>query len=86
VVVGRSLIKASLLLNWSKEGPAARPIVTMANRAQESPIEGVLIQRPKKGLKSLGNLARTFRATETVIIGPLVRLLGEKEAEVFFFF
>ncbi|KAK9096185.1 hypothetical protein Sjap_021682 [Stephania japonica] len=28
---------------------------------------------------SMGNLARTFRATETRIIGPLVRLLDERE-------
>nr|DAA06353.1 TPA_inf: ARO1-like protein 1 [Lotus japonicus] len=33
-------------------------------------------------LKAIGSLARTFRATETRIIGPLVRLLDEREAEV----
>ncbi|XP_004287808.1 PREDICTED: uncharacterized protein LOC101298540 [Fragaria vesca subsp. vesca] len=33
-------------------------------------------------LKAVGNLARTFRATETRIIGPLVRLLDEREADV----
>ncbi|KAK9284674.1 hypothetical protein L1049_023850 [Liquidambar formosana] len=33
-------------------------------------------------VKAIGNLARTFRATETRMIGPLVRLLDEKEAEV----
>ncbi|CAJ1942353.1 unnamed protein product [Sphenostylis stenocarpa] len=33
-------------------------------------------------IKAIGNLARTFRATETRIIGPLVRLLEEREAEV----
>jgi hypothetical protein len=33
-------------------------------------------------IKSVGNLARTFRATETRLIGPLVRLLDEREAEV----
>ncbi|KAM5546774.1 hypothetical protein ABKV19_001347 [Rosa sericea] len=33
-------------------------------------------------IKAVGNLARTFRATETRIIGPLVRLLDEREAEV----
>ncbi|XP_027919500.1 uncharacterized protein LOC114178026 [Vigna unguiculata] len=33
-------------------------------------------------IKAIGNLARTFRATETRIIGPLVRLLDEREAEV----
>ncbi|EXC35349.1 Vacuolar protein 8 [Morus notabilis] len=33
-------------------------------------------------VKAIGNLARTFRATETRIIGPLVKLLDEREAEV----
>ncbi|XP_058767123.1 uncharacterized protein LOC131640749 [Vicia villosa] len=33
-------------------------------------------------VKAIGSLARTFRATETRIIGPLVRLLDEREAEV----
>ncbi|KHN00472.1 hypothetical protein glysoja_000140 [Glycine soja] len=33
-------------------------------------------------IRAIGNLARTFRATETRIIGPLVRLLDEREAEV----
>ncbi|KNA18322.1 hypothetical protein SOVF_071690 [Spinacia oleracea] len=33
-------------------------------------------------IKSLGNLARTYRATETRIIDPLVKLIDEKETEV----
>ncbi|KAK9064462.1 hypothetical protein SSX86_015844 [Deinandra increscens subsp. villosa] len=33
-------------------------------------------------IQSIGNLARTFRATETRIIPPLVRLLDERESEV----
>ncbi|XP_062102580.1 uncharacterized protein LOC133812776 [Humulus lupulus] len=33
-------------------------------------------------VKAIGNLARTFRATETRMIGPLVTLLDEREAEV----
>ncbi|KAG9147460.1 hypothetical protein Leryth_007275 [Lithospermum erythrorhizon] len=33
-------------------------------------------------IKSLGNLARTFRATETRIIAPLVSLLDEQEPEI----
>ncbi|KAK8706650.1 hypothetical protein V6N13_050205 [Hibiscus sabdariffa] len=32
-------------------------------------------------IKTIGNLARTFRATETRVIGPLVKLLDEMEAE-----
>ncbi|XP_050375949.1 uncharacterized protein LOC126793455 [Argentina anserina] len=33
-------------------------------------------------IKAVGNLARTFRATETRIIGPLVCLLDERESDV----
>ncbi|KAE8680038.1 hypothetical protein F3Y22_tig00111392pilonHSYRG00171 [Hibiscus syriacus] len=33
-------------------------------------------------IKTIGNLARTFRASETRVIGPLVKLLDETEAEV----
>lgn len=33
-------------------------------------------------VKAIGNLARTFRATETRVISPLVQLLDEREAEV----
>lgn len=33
-------------------------------------------------ITSVGNLARTFRATETRMISPLVKLLDEREAEV----
>jgi hypothetical protein len=33
-------------------------------------------------IRAIGNLARTFRATETRIIAPLVRLLDETEAQV----
>ncbi|GAB4853192.1 hypothetical protein Ancab_017379 [Ancistrocladus abbreviatus] len=35
-------------------------------------------------MKSLGHLARTFRATETRIIEPFVKLLDEKEPEVMY--
>lgn len=33
-------------------------------------------------VKAIGNLARTFRATETRMIYPLVQLLDEREAEI----
>lgn len=33
-------------------------------------------------IKAVGNLARTFRATETRMISPLVKLLDEREIEV----
>ncbi|KAL9244860.1 hypothetical protein vseg_018581 [Gypsophila vaccaria] len=35
-------------------------------------------------VKSIGNLARTFRATETRIIDPLVKLLDERDTDVMF--
>ncbi|KAK9677562.1 hypothetical protein RND81_11G152000 [Saponaria officinalis] len=35
-------------------------------------------------IKSIGNLARTFRATETRIIDPLVKLLDERDTDVMF--
>ncbi|OAY52357.1 uncharacterized protein LOC110613277 [Manihot esculenta] len=33
-------------------------------------------------ISAIGNLARTFRATETRMIGPLVKLLDEREPEI----
>ncbi|CAN1134592.1 hypothetical protein LINPERHAP2_LOCUS8353 [Linum perenne] len=33
-------------------------------------------------IRAIGNLARTFRATETRMVGPLVKLLDEKDPEV----
>lgn len=33
-------------------------------------------------IQAVGNLARTFRATETRLIGPLVKLLDERETDV----
>ncbi|KAJ4964123.1 hypothetical protein NE237_024062 [Protea cynaroides] len=33
-------------------------------------------------VKAMGHLARTFRATETRIIGPLVRLLDDREGDI----
>ncbi|KAL6551968.1 hypothetical protein OROGR_008122 [Orobanche gracilis] len=33
-------------------------------------------------IKAIGNLARTFKATETRMINPLVKLLDEREAEI----
>ncbi|KAI3824284.1 hypothetical protein L1987_05737 [Smallanthus sonchifolius] len=46
-----------------------------------------IVQKPDSKLllpcvKAIGNLARTFRATECQIIQPLVQLLDEREAEV----
>ncbi|RVX16558.1 hypothetical protein CK203_006015 [Vitis vinifera] len=37
---------------------------------------------PYPCVKAIGNLARTFKATETRMISPLVRLLDEREAEI----
>ncbi|XP_016433635.2 uncharacterized protein LOC107760133 [Nicotiana tabacum] len=33
-------------------------------------------------IRAIGNLARTFRVTETTMISPLVKLLDEREAEI----
>lgn len=58
--------------------PAARAVVEQLLRIIEKADSDLLIPC----VKSIGNLARTFRATETRIIGPLVRLLDERDAEV----
>ncbi|CBI37899.3 unnamed protein product, partial [Vitis vinifera] len=58
--------------------PAARAVVEQLLKIIEKADSDLLIPC----IKSVGNLARTFRATETRIIGPLVRLLDEREPEV----
>ena len=58
--------------------PAARAVVEQLLKIIEKADSDLLIPC----IKSIGNLARTFRATETRIIGPLVRLLDEREPEV----
>ncbi|KAJ8764465.1 hypothetical protein K2173_006205 [Erythroxylum novogranatense] len=57
---------------------ACQAVIDQLLRIIEKADSGLLISC----IKSVGNLARTFRATETRIIGPLVKLLDEGEAEV----
>ncbi|KAF0898321.1 hypothetical protein E2562_007172 [Oryza meyeriana var. granulata] len=59
--------------------PAARAVVDQLLRVvQKADYDELLIPC----IISLGCLSRTFRATETRIIGPLVNLLDEREADV----
>ncbi|KFK30128.1 hypothetical protein AALP_AA7G220700 [Arabis alpina] len=58
--------------------PAAKAVVEQLLKVIENEIPDLLIPC----IKSIGSLSRTFRATETRIIGPLVKLLDEREAEV----
>ncbi|GLT30726.1 hypothetical protein SLA2020_055150 [Shorea laevis] len=58
--------------------PAAKAVVDQLLKVIEKADSDLLIPC----IKSIGNLARTFRATETRIVGPLVKLLDEREAEV----
>lgn len=59
--------------------PAARAVVDQLIRVVEkAEYDDLLIPC----IISLGCLSRTFRATETRIIGPLVKLLDEREADV----
>ncbi|KAL7606282.1 uncharacterized protein LOC111877882 [Lactuca sativa] len=58
--------------------PAARAVVDQLLKIIEKGDSDLLIP----GIQAIGSLARTFRATETRIIAPLVRLLDENETEV----
>ncbi|KAK1422973.1 hypothetical protein QVD17_18265 [Tagetes erecta] len=58
--------------------PTAREVVDKLLKIVNKGESDLLIP----SIQSLGNLARTFRATETRIIPPLVRLLDERESEV----
>lgn len=58
--------------------PAAKAVVDQLLKIIEKADSDMLIP----SVNAIGNLARTFRATETRIIGPLVRLLDEREPEV----
>ncbi|XP_008788383.2 uncharacterized protein LOC103706148 [Phoenix dactylifera] len=59
--------------------PAAKAVVDQLLRIVD---KGVLDELLIPSITALGCLSRTFRATETRIIGPLVRLLDEREAIV----
>ncbi|KAK4340453.1 hypothetical protein RND71_041915 [Anisodus tanguticus] len=58
--------------------PAAKAVVDQFLRIINQGDSELLIP----SIKSIGHLARTFRATETRIIGPLVALLEDREPEV----
>ncbi|KDP20407.1 hypothetical protein JCGZ_06366 [Jatropha curcas] len=58
--------------------PAAKTVVDQLLKVIEKSDSDLLAPC----VRAIGNLARTFRATETRIIGPLVKLLDEREAEV----
>ncbi|EEF34125.1 uncharacterized protein LOC8265347 [Ricinus communis] len=58
--------------------PAAKAVVDQMLKVIEK-ADSVLLT---PCVKAIGNLARTFRATETRIIGPLVKLLDEREPEI----
>ncbi|KAG5062183.1 hypothetical protein GLYMA_02G047700v4 [Glycine max] len=63
---------------FKPNSPACKAVVDQVLKIIEKEDRKLLIPC----VKAIGNLARTFRATETRIIGPLVRLLDEREAEV----
>ncbi|XP_010271558.1 PREDICTED: uncharacterized protein LOC104607588 [Nelumbo nucifera] len=63
---------------FKPNSPAAKAVVDQLLRIIEKADSELLVPC----IKAMGNLARTFRATETRIIGPLVRLLDEREGEV----
>nr|KYP66803.1 hypothetical protein KK1_013114 [Cajanus cajan] len=63
---------------FKPNSPACKAVVDQVLKIIEKEDTKLLIPC----IKAIGNLARTFRATETRIIGPLVRLLDEREAEV----
>ncbi|EXB39282.1 hypothetical protein L484_024977 [Morus notabilis] len=58
--------------------PAAKAVVEQLLKIIEKADSELLIP----SIKAIGNIARTFRATETRMIGPLVKLLDEREPEV----
>ncbi|KAE9606634.1 hypothetical protein Lal_00025792 [Lupinus albus] len=58
--------------------PACKAVVDQMIKIVEKADSDLLIPC----MKAIGNLARTFKAKETRMIGPLVRLLEESETEV----
>ncbi|GLT82642.1 hypothetical protein SLE2022_010010 [Rubroshorea leprosula] len=63
---------------FKPNSPACKAVVDQLLKIIEKADPNLLIPC----IKAIGNLARTFRATETRIIAPLVALLDDKEAEV----
>ncbi|MED6108442.1 hypothetical protein PIB30_024013 [Stylosanthes scabra] len=63
---------------FKPNSPACKAVVDQVLKIIEKGDSDLLIPC----IKVVGSLARTFRATETRMIGPLVKLLDEREAEV----
>ncbi|KAL5181281.1 hypothetical protein HKD37_01G002221 [Glycine soja] len=63
---------------FKPNSPACKAVVDQVVKIIEKADSELLIPC----IKTIGNLARTFKATETRMIGPLVKLLDEREAEV----
>ncbi|XP_021727570.1 uncharacterized protein LOC110694706 [Chenopodium quinoa] len=63
---------------FKPSSPACKAVVDQLLKVIEKGDSDLLIPC----LSAIGNLARTFRATETRMIGPLVLLLDEREPEV----
>ncbi|KAK4416843.1 hypothetical protein Salat_2509800 [Sesamum alatum] len=63
---------------FKPNSPACKAVVDQLLRVIEKADSQLLVPC----IKSIGNLARTFKATETRMISPLVKLLDEREAEV----
>ncbi|CAA3013396.1 uncharacterized protein LOC111408936 [Olea europaea var. sylvestris] len=64
---------------FKPNSPACKAVVDQILRIIEIGDSELLIPC----IKAIGSLARTFRATETRIISPLVKLLDEQEPQVF---
>ncbi|RAL46517.1 hypothetical protein DM860_004796 [Cuscuta australis] len=62
---------------FKPNSPSCKAIVDQLVRIIENPNSNLLIPC----IVSVGNLARTFRATETRVISPLVKLLDDDERE-----
>ncbi|XAR73772.1 hypothetical protein NMG60_11007852 [Bertholletia excelsa] len=63
---------------FKPNSPACKAVIDQVLKIIEKADSELLIPC----VKVIGNLARTFRATETRMISPLVRLLDEREEEV----
>ncbi|KAA8547507.1 hypothetical protein F0562_003936 [Nyssa sinensis] len=68
------------LRRWAfkPNSPACKAVIDQLLKIIEKASSELLIPC----IKAIGNLAGTFRATETRMISPLVRLLDEQEAEI----
>ncbi|VFQ93473.1 unnamed protein product [Cuscuta campestris] len=63
---------------FKPSSPACKAVVDQMLRIIEEPVPNLLVPC----VRTIGNLARTFRSTETRMISPLVKLLEDQETEV----